>query len=310
MRQLTILAAMVGLLGLAATWSVTGAPSAKTPLVKDGLAIRVEEKNPFTNLEINRRANGFQFAVVSDRTGGRRPGVFLRAVTKLNLVQPEFIMSVGDLIEGYSEDPGAWALEWSEFENKLARLQMPFFFCPGNHDISNLPMSNEWKRKFGRSYYEFRYQDCLFVVLNTEDEPKKDREYFFKPEQRAWLKQTLENNKDVRWTFVFMHKPVWSITKFKLPEHTPATLGWDDIEASLQGRKYTVFAGHNHVYFKTTRHGMDYIALATTGGASTLTGVQDGKFDHFAWVTMNGEEPIIANILLDGIEDKNVRLMK
>lgn len=308
MRQLTILLAVVGLLGVAATWKVTGAPSAGTSATKEGLQIRVEQANPFTSLEVNRRPNSFQFAIVSDRTGGRRPGVFSRAVEKINLLQPEFVLSVGDLIEGYSEDPGAWALEWSEFESKLTRLQMPFFFCPGNHDIANIPMSKEWYRKFGRTYYEFRYQDCLFVVLNTEDEPQNDREYFFKPEQRAWLKQTLDNHKDVRWTFVFLHKPVWAI-KSKLSEHTPAALGWEDVETSLQGRKYTVFSGHNHVYAKTTRNDMDYYILATTGGASTMTGLKDGKFDHFVWVTMRESEPVVANILLDGVEDKNIRLL-
>ena len=311
MRQLMILVAVVGLLVVATTWKVTGAPTAGTPATatKDGLSIRVEAKNPFTHLEINRRPNSFQFAIVSDRTGGRRPGVFSRAVEKINLLQPEFVISVGDLIEGSSEDPGAWALEWSEFETKLSRFQMPFFFCPGNHDIANLPMSKEWHRKFGRSYYDFRFQDCLFVVLNTEDEPKKDREYFFKPEQRAWLKQTLENNKDVRWTFVFLHKPAWSITKYKDPADTSATLGWDEIEGSLQGRKHTVFSGHNHVYAKSVRNGMDYYILATTGGASTLTGLKDGKFDHFCWVTMKDSEPVLANILLDGVEDKNIRVV-
>lgn len=311
MRQLTILVAVIGLLGAAATWKVTGAPTAGAPATatKEGLSIRVEAKNPFTHLEINRRPNSFQFAIVSDRTGGRRPGVFSKAVEKINLLQPEFVISVGDLIEGYSEDPGAWALEWSEFESKLTRFQMPFFFCPGNHDIANLPMSKEWYRKFGRSYYDFRYQDCLFVVLNTEDEPKKDREYFFKPEQRAWLKQVLENNKDVRWTFVFLHKPVWSITKHKDPADNSTTLGWDEIEASLQGRKHTVFSGHNHVYAKSVRNGMDYYILATTGGASTLTGLKDGKFDHFCWVTMKDSEPVLANILLDGVEDKNIRVV-
>jgi 3',5'-cyclic AMP phosphodiesterase CpdA len=311
MRQLTILVAVIGLLGLTATWSATGVSTSAAPTTRSvsPIKIRIEDKNPFTHLEVNARPNSFQFAIVSDRTGGRRPGVFSKAVDKINLLQPEFVVSVGDLIEGYSEDPGAWALEWSEFETKLSRFQMPFFFCPGNHDIANLPMSKEWHRKFGRSYYEFRYQECLFVVLNTEDQTQKDREFFFSPEQRAWLKQTLAANQDVRWTFVFLHKPVWSITKHKLPEHNSESLGWDDVEAAFQGRKYTMFSGHNHVYAKSVRKGMDYYILATTGGSSTLTGLKDGKFDHFAWVTMKDSEPIVANILLDGVEDKNIRVV-
>src|ERR1700685_1785708 len=93
------------------------------------------ERNPWTNLEINNRPDTFRFAVISDRTGGHRPGIFLRSVRMINMLQPELVMSVGDLIEGYSEDPGQWALEWSEFESKLDMLQMPFFFCTGNHDM-------------------------------------------------------------------------------------------------------------------------------------------------------------------------------
>jgi hypothetical protein len=47
--------------------------------------------------------------------------------------------------------------------------------------------------------------------------------------------------------------------------------------------------------------------LATTGGASKLRGKADGEFDQVVWVTMKESEPVIANLLLDGIEDKNVR---
>ena len=76
---------------------------------------------------IEQPAGDVRFAVVSDRTGGHRPGIFTRAVRMINMLQPEFVMSVGDLIEGYSTDPGQWALEWSEFESNVDALQMPFF---------------------------------------------------------------------------------------------------------------------------------------------------------------------------------------
>ncbi len=32
-----------------------------------------------------------------------RPGIFESAVEKLNLMQPEFVMSVGDLVQGHGE---------------------------------------------------------------------------------------------------------------------------------------------------------------------------------------------------------------
>jgi hypothetical protein len=59
-----------------------------------------ESKNPWTSLTPNVAADPCQFAIVSDRTGGHRQGVFSKAVQQVNLLQPAFVMSVGDLIEG------------------------------------------------------------------------------------------------------------------------------------------------------------------------------------------------------------------
>jgi len=58
------------------------------------------KKNPWTGLTPNWSSDQFQFAVVADRTGGHRRGVFSKAVQQINLMHPEFVMSVGDLIEG------------------------------------------------------------------------------------------------------------------------------------------------------------------------------------------------------------------
>src|SRR5881392_4081346 len=75
------------------------------PLPTSGdVKVAVEARNPWTHLRLNNDPDEFRFAIVSDRTGGHRPGVFSRAVEQINLMQPEFVLSVGDLIEGYTED--------------------------------------------------------------------------------------------------------------------------------------------------------------------------------------------------------------
>lgn len=306
MKRLAIAVSAILVVAVAAAYSLSGAPSTQS----DGLLkIGIGSRNPWTNLNVNNKPEDFQFAIVTDRTGGHRPGIFTRAVERINMMQPEFVVSVGDLIEGGSTDPGRWALEWSEFESKVSQLQMPFFFCPGNHDISNGPMSDEWKRKFGRSYYHFVYRNVLFVVLNTEDGFRKtdDRHpYRFSAEQQQWFAKTLAENKDVRWTFIFFHKPAWSYPA----DVAHAECGWTAIEEVLQGRKYTVFAGHRHTYGKYVRHGMEYYMLATTGGSTKLRGFDKGEFDHFVWVTMKPDGPVIANLLLDGVVSKNIRTLR
>ncbi len=307
MQRILLGLAALGLAVLAAVFSAGQAPGNAGTLnaptaISNPLQIRIENKNPWTALELNNQPRNFQFAIVTDRTGGHRPGVFADAVKKLNLLQPEFVISVGDLIEGYSEDGGQWALEWAEFQGKIAQLQMPFFYVPGNHDLSNPRMTENWSRKFGRTFYEFRYHDVLFVALNSEDPPNSEPLHFG-AEQQQWFADVLQRNQDVRWTFVFLHKPAWLAVDGDAPEKT----GWNAIERALGDRKFTIFAGHVHNYARFVRNGRDYIMLATTGGASKLRGKAEGEFDQIVWVTMKESEPVIANLLLDAIADKNVR---
>jgi hypothetical protein len=302
MKHLTTAIMVLAVLTAAVVYSVTGAPSSESAAK---VKVQSEAKNPWTNLDLDNKASNFRFAIVTDRTGGMRPGVFAKGVTKINLLQPEFVVSVGDLIQGYTEDPKQWETEWSEFEKIIGKLESPFFYCAGNHDYSNLPMSKDWKTRFGRSYYEFRYHDVLFLVLNSEEKPAPNKSpYFIGEEQREWAAGVLDRNQDVRWTFVILHKPTWTY-----PEADHAELGWKSVEDALQGRKYTVFSGHKHAYAKYIRKGQEYYMLATTGGGSSLSGLEDGRFDHFVWVTMQEDKPRIANLLLDGVEDSDVRVL-
>lgn len=301
MQRILIGLSAIALAALAAALSATRAPGFALAVPEEPMKVQVESKNPWTSLSLNNTQRNFQFAIVTDRTGGHRPGVFAEAVKKINLMQPEFVISVGDLIEGYSEDSGQWALEWAEFQGKLQQLQMPFFYVPGNHDLANPLMAENWKRKFGRTYFEFVYHDVLFLALNSEDPPKSDP-FAFGADQQQWLRDVLARYTNVRWTFVFMHKPAWVYAD---ADHEKS--GWNAIERALDGRQHTIFAGHVHNYARFERNGHDYIMLATTGGSSKLRGKADGEFDQIVWVTMKDSGPVIANLMLDGIEDKYVR---
>ncbi len=257
--------------------------------------VRVDpEVNPWTKSGLNNDPANFHFVVVTDRTGGVRPGVFEDAVRKINLLQPEFVMSVGDLITGHTEDRSQIDTEWREFMGFVDQLDMPFYFVPGNHDITNKIMEEEWLRRFGRLYYHFVYQNVLFLCLDSEDPPPSH----IGKAQQDYVAKALAENPNVRWTLVFLHKPLWDY-----PEDT----GWTTIETMLKSRHHTVLAGHRHSYTKFERNDTSYIVLATTGAGSKLRGRAFGEFDQVAWVTMTDKGPLIANLLLDGIWDENIR---
>ncbi len=251
--------------------------------------------NPWNHLDFHDDPANFQFAIVTDRTGGHRPGIFEDAMIKLNLLQPEFVMSIGDLIEG-ENTPEKVEREWDEFTGFIDQLQMPFFYLPGNHDIKNSMMAKIWERRFGRAYYHFVYQDVLFLCLNSED-PK----FHLGDEQIEYFKKVLAENEDVRWTLVFLHRPFWAYSDEEIEESN-----WSKFAPTLEGRNYTVFAGHWHDYVKYVRNDMKHFVLATTGGGSGLRGPAWGEFDHVVWVTMTNEGPVIANLMLEGIWDEDV----
>jgi hypothetical protein len=250
---------------------------------------------PWTNLQFNDKPGQFQFAIVTDRTGGHRPGVFEDGVKKLNLLQPEFVMSVGDLIEGYTKDTVRLKTEWDEFDGFIDELKMPFFYLPGNHDYTNEVMRDVWAKRYGPDHYYFIYQDVLFLCLNSEDNMRGSPKGSIGDEQYEWIKKVLAENEQVKWTMVFMHQPLW------VQEVDP--MRWFDVEELLKPRKHTVFVGHRHNYVAYERNNSSYYILATTGGGSALRGPQLGEFDHLVWVTMTEEGPIMANLALNGIYD-------
>jgi hypothetical protein len=297
-----------------------GAGSSTTRPATGPARIIIDERgasNPWTHLNFRNDPNQFQFAIVTDRTGAPRPGIFETAVTKLNLLRPEFVMSVGDLIQGRSGSQAAIDYQWNQFESFVKRLDMPFFYVPGNHDMATPPEVQTWMKRFGRDYFHFIYRNVLFLCLNTE----LDGRAGISLEQIGYFRKVLAENKDVKWTLVFQHRPLWTgekdptsqtatvATTVAATTHAttaPMQTNWREFEKLLLGRKYTVFAGHNHTYTKWNRAGQKYIVLATTGGGSRIEGPVWGSFDHVAWVTMTHDGPLIANVMLDGVWDENV----
>ncbi len=264
------------------------------------LQVQVEERNPWTNLRLNNSDGSFHFLVVSDRTGGHRARIFSQAVDQINLLQPAFVISVGDLIEGYTKDEKKLAEEWKEFQSFTCKLQMPFFYVAGNHDVSNTFQEQKWHERFGRRYYHFVYRDVLFLMLCSDD-PATPESGNVSKEQIDYVQKTLKDNANVRWIIVALHKPLWNMNNL-------TKNGWLDVEKALAGRRYTVFAGHVHRYQKFVRQGMNYYQLATTGGGSKLRGVKYGEFDHVTWVTMKKDgAPVLANLMLDGIYPEDLK---
>ena len=148
---------------------------------------------------------------------------------------------VGDLIQGDTRNLEQLAAEWKEFWHHESDLIVPFLPLPGNHDITNPVMYDYWKETpRDVPIRRLPIKNCLFIMLNTEEwhGPSHaawdwEKEGWFGTAQIKYVEDELAKHPNVRHTFVLMHRPLW------LQEHS----GWENIEAALGERAYTVFAG-------------------------------------------------------------------
>jgi len=78
-------------------------------------------------LDLPAEDEAFTFAVFGDRTGGPVEGVRIlaQAVADVNLVQPDLVMTVGDLVNGYNTRP-EWMAQMSEVKGIMDALLWPW----------------------------------------------------------------------------------------------------------------------------------------------------------------------------------------
>ena len=230
----------------------------------------------------------FTFAILGDRRGGGYENwpLFDRAVEEIARLRPDFVITVGDQIQGYTEDPAQVQAQWDEYQQHLAPIGVPVFYTAGNHDVEFDGGTEYWNEHFGRTYYDFTYKGCHFIVLNTDavwrgEDGKPMRHTLLGEEQVAWAVSVLQNTTDARHTFIFMHKPAWYGED---PE-------WAAIEQALGDRPRTVVGGHWHDLQHETRNGNDYFVHGATGGSLTPSPVKElGAFHQYTMVSVESNQ--------------------
>ncbi|MFQ5499997.1 MAG: metallophosphoesterase [Candidatus Zixiibacteriota bacterium] len=230
-----------------------------------------------------------RFAVIGDRTGEPEPGVHKEIVVEIQRLRPDFVMTVGDLIDGYTDDETELNNQWQDYIELLEPLTMPTHHTPGNHDITTDAMLESYRRNVGEPYYSFDYRDLHLVVL---DNSRLDTDGNLLPEQMQWLANDLKTHSDAKQTIVFIHKPFWYETIALGKSHELHDL------FAAQGVD-AVFSGHFHRYFSGEYDGIIYTGMGSGGGG--MRPGPSGLGYHFAWVTVNASEIAIAPIRMASV---------
>lgn len=215
---------------------------------------------------------------MGDRTGESQPGVYERIWKDAAAERPAFVVTVGDTIEGVSDETAE--AEWQQVERILsAWKRFPLYLAPGNHDIWSGRSEKLFRQYSGHTpHYSFDYEQAHFTIL---DNSRSDQ---FSPAELAFLEEDLRQHSEQPLKFIVSHRPSWLLnaivgdTTFRLHQI-----------AKKYGARY-VIAGHLHEMLHAELEGVDYISMASAGGHLRASGkYEDGWFFGYAVVDVRGK---------------------
>jgi len=227
--------------------------------------------------------DAFRFIVMGDRTGMPVDGVWEKAVDQVNLLRPDFVMCIGDLVDGFAETEAEAAAEWKAFDAWTRKLAAPFFYVPGNHDVPNAMYRKLWANRDGlkrKLWYSFNYRGCHFVVFDSTAMFREIRG--IGEEQWAWLKADLASPaaRKAKHVFIFEHHPLF---------HDKGD--WMRFRKLLTAGKTTIFCGHDHSLSWAVEHGVGVQMVGPTGGFHGDGPWERGKSHQFVHVTVSAGQP-------------------
>lgn len=258
----------------------------------------------------------FHFVVFGDRTSGVPAGlpVLEQAVEDTNLLAPDLVMTVGDLVQGYNETE-EWLAQMREYRAIMDRLAMRWFPVAGNHDVywrGDTPPppgqhESNYEKHFGPLWYSFRHKNAGFIVLySDEGDPVTNEKSFSQPRlqqmspaQLAFLDKALAELSDVDHVFVFLHHPRWIQERY-------AGSNWSEVHRRLvaAGNVSAVFAGHIHfMRYDGVDDGIAYYTLATTGGHLSADFPDAGYLHHMNVVSVRPSGFQVATIPVGAVID-------
>ncbi|MEM8769969.1 MAG: metallophosphoesterase [Pseudomonadota bacterium] len=236
-------------------------------------------------------ANEFHFIVLGDSQFDD-PATFNRTIDQVRMLQPAFVVQVGDLINGYEDDLSLIEREWARFRDQIGPLgAIPFFAVPGNHDVFNGQRAVDprlerlFEAQWGALYYSFNYRNAAFVVLNSDSSTVENG---IDPEQLDWLANVLEGTQ-AEHRFVFLHRP-------------PRFLEGADTLHELFVRHdvdYVIY-GHHHHYHHELRDGVHYV-MTNNSGTNAVPYPELGGFEHLLQVAVRDDEVSVASIEVDAV---------
>lgn len=238
---------------------------------------------------------------------------FRAAIQKVNALDPEFVITGGDLIMdalgvSYERADSLYTL----YKELSEEFNMPVYNTIGNHEVFGIyeksgvdPEHPDYRygmyeKRLGELYYSFDHKGWHFMVLNSVVETE-ERKYIgmIDDEQIEWIKQDLLDVSPATPIVISTHIPFITVfTQVLYGEYAPDYHGLvvenarDVLDLFIGHNLKLVLQGHLHYLEDIEVNGIHYI----TGGAVSARwwngpnhGVEEGflmiqtREDDFSW---------------------------
>lgn len=179
----------------------------------------------------------------------------------------EFLVMAGDLTE--STEPE----QFDEYERRIARLHLPVFSTPGNHDVF---LPDHYQRRFGRATYSFRHRGVRFTAL---DSASADVD----PGAFTWLEEWLGASAH-EGHVIFSHIPAIEYLGVRSGQWSSRRLARKFLSAAARAGVDLLLYGHIHSYDHYDSAG---IPTYISGGGGAIPEAFDDIGRHYLRISVN-----------------------
>lgn len=259
----------------------TGKTAAKNKEVSNGVSV-ITNKTPYNPKPgMQKLRNENEIKEVGGKTRLKKPMHFLvfgdskgssHLKSVLNIadqLKPQFCLTTADLVNKGGGNIGVELYKDLDKDAGWFFRKYPTWPTLGNHEVGG-PKSNTGQenydsgvKHFGDFFglkdplYSFIYGNAKFIALDWIKASKS-------PERLAWLENELKEARGLDMhIFVFKHRPYYTVGHKSYSD----VAGKSTVvtEFFTKYKVDAVFSGHDHIYYRTLRDGVNYIVSAGAG---------------------------------------------
>jgi 3',5'-cyclic AMP phosphodiesterase CpdA len=244
----------------------------------------------------------------------KAPQGFLKAINLANSMNPDFVLTGGDLVMDALGQPFGKADSLYKLYTELSKnIKAPLHNTIGNHEHFGVYTESKvstkhpdygskmFERYFGKTYYSYNHKGWHFIVLNSVGiTPQRGYIGHIDAQQMEWIKQDLATITPSTPVVISTHIPLLSLYTYvfsgNMAQNDSATVVINAREVLDLFKGYNlrlVLQGHQHFYEDITYQIDNQTIRFITGGAvcaSWWGGPERGLQEGFLKVDIKGSE--------------------